>query len=139
MKMGILYTGDNLAEVLNYFGKHPKWDRWFSSFEDYQKHVHENGNTFRLFYPDTSYKDFFPGDYIEIDFTLKDAAKLLLDDLTNRYRKTPVDKNSIAMWDRVIEAMKQDERYNRMDGDPIDYENMLVTIFDELIVWNEND
>lgn len=44
----IQWTGDNLAEVLEFTGKHPKWDKWFSSFEEYQDFVKKDRNVFKI-------------------------------------------------------------------------------------------
>ena len=45
----IQWTGDNLKDVIKFTGKHPNFDNWFDSFEDYESHVKEDGNTFKLF------------------------------------------------------------------------------------------
>ena len=44
----IEWTGDNLAEVLEFTGKHPKWDTWFSSFEQYESFVKNDRNVFKI-------------------------------------------------------------------------------------------
>lgn len=44
----IQYTGDNLEQVLEFTGKHPSWDNWFRSFEDYSNHVRASGNIFKI-------------------------------------------------------------------------------------------
>ncbi len=44
----IQYDGDNLAEVLAFTGKHPRWDEWFSSFDQYQNHVRKDGCRFKI-------------------------------------------------------------------------------------------
>jgi hypothetical protein len=43
------YTGDNLEEMLNFTGKHPKFDQWFKSLEDYQMHVLNDRMIFKVF------------------------------------------------------------------------------------------
>lgn len=63
IRESIKYTGDNLADVLAFTGKHPKWDEWFSSFEDYQRHVDENGSRF-LIVGDNGTRTAVPGDWI---------------------------------------------------------------------------
>lgn len=63
IKESIKYTGGNLAEVLDFTGKHPKWGEWFSSFEDYQRHVDENGSRF-LIIGDDGARNASPGDWI---------------------------------------------------------------------------
>ncbi|MEL4071715.1 hypothetical protein WKW50_16340 [Ochrobactrum sp. GPK 3] len=48
IRESIKYTGDNLADVLAFAGKHPNWDVWFSSFEEYQRHVDDSGSRFLI-------------------------------------------------------------------------------------------
>ena len=59
----MLYTGQNLAAVIQFTGKHPKWDTWFESWDDYVSHVDKSGGIFRIL---TSYgtMDAEPGDCI---------------------------------------------------------------------------
>lgn len=45
----IQWTGDNLKEVLEFTGKSEKFDEWFSSFEDYENFVRNDGNVFKIF------------------------------------------------------------------------------------------
>lgn len=45
----IRWTGDNLREVIAFTGKHPGWDKWFSSWEDYERHVQQDGQQFKIF------------------------------------------------------------------------------------------
>ena len=45
----IRWYGDNLVEVLEFTGKHPKFEEWFSSFEQYEKTVVESGYIFKIF------------------------------------------------------------------------------------------
>ena len=44
----IQWTGDNLAEVLEFTGKHPKWDSWFTSFAEYERWVKKDRNVFKI-------------------------------------------------------------------------------------------
>lgn len=44
----IQWTGENLAEVLEFTGKHPKWDSWFTSFAEYEKWVKNDRNVFKI-------------------------------------------------------------------------------------------
>jgi hypothetical protein len=44
----IQWTGENLAEVLAFTGKHPSWDKWFKSFEQYEAHVRNDGSIFKI-------------------------------------------------------------------------------------------
>jgi hypothetical protein len=48
VKEAIQWTGENLAEVLTFTGKHPKWDEWFSSFEHYEAHVRNDRQVFKI-------------------------------------------------------------------------------------------
>lgn len=45
----IRWTGSNLAEVIAFTGKHPDFDRWFKSFEEYEEHVARDGAVFKIF------------------------------------------------------------------------------------------
>lgn len=45
----IQYTGDNLEEVIAFTGKHPKFDEWFKSWEEYQLHVLNDKMIFKIF------------------------------------------------------------------------------------------
>ncbi|MAP95951.1 MAG: hypothetical protein CMK07_13465 [Ponticaulis sp.] len=63
----IQYTGDNLLEVLEFTGRHPEFDSWFYSDEEYVKYVKDNGNVFKLFRPHplgNRYDEVNVGDYI---------------------------------------------------------------------------
>lgn len=44
----IEWTGRNLKEVLEFTGKHPDFDKWFSSFEQYEEHVMDDGGIFKI-------------------------------------------------------------------------------------------
>lgn len=44
----VRYTGKNLHEVLDFTGKHPKWDEWFKDFDQYQRFVEGDGNVFKI-------------------------------------------------------------------------------------------
>lgn len=63
------YTQDNLAEVLEFTGKHPKWDKWFKSFDDYAAHVSKDNNQFKIIGPGGSRQIARLGDYIIVDNT----------------------------------------------------------------------
>ncbi|QQG33815.1 hypothetical protein ZPAH1_orf00053 [Aeromonas phage ZPAH1] len=45
----IKWTGENLSEVLEFTGKHPRFDEWFSSFDEYQNYVKKDQNKFKIF------------------------------------------------------------------------------------------
>lgn len=63
MIVAVQWTGENLAEVLAYTGKHPKWDEWFSSFEDYEARVRADGGIFKILTLEGTH-DASPGDWI---------------------------------------------------------------------------
>lgn len=44
----VQWTGENLAQVLAFTGKHPDWGKWFASFEEYEKRVREDGGLFKI-------------------------------------------------------------------------------------------
>jgi hypothetical protein len=44
----VQWTGNNLAEVLGFTGKHPSWGQWFSSFEEYEARVRDDGGLFKI-------------------------------------------------------------------------------------------
>lgn len=44
----IQWTGENLAEVLEFTGKHPKWGEWFENFEEYEEFVKNDRNVFKI-------------------------------------------------------------------------------------------
>ena len=44
----IQYTGENLHEVLEFTGKHPKWHEWFETYETYESFVKSHGNIFKI-------------------------------------------------------------------------------------------
>lgn len=60
----IQYTGDNLRECLAFTGRHPKFDSWFKSFEDYVAYVKADGNVFKLFYANGSHQATHPGQWL---------------------------------------------------------------------------
>lgn len=51
----IQWKGDNLKEVLDFTGKDKNFDKWFKSFEEYEKYVSEHNNIFKLFNSDGSH------------------------------------------------------------------------------------
>lgn len=46
--VAIQWTGENLSEVLEFTGKHPSWDKWFNSFEEYEAHVRADRSVFKI-------------------------------------------------------------------------------------------
>lgn len=59
----IQWTGNNLEEVIEFTGKHPDFDKWFKSFEEYEEHVKEDGYIFKL-YTDVGTYRVEVGDYL---------------------------------------------------------------------------
>lgn len=59
----VQWTGENLAEVLAFTGKHPKWDGWFASFEAYAAHVAADRAVFKIFTLE-GVMEAVPGDWI---------------------------------------------------------------------------
>ena len=57
------YTGDNLAEVLAFTGKHPKWHDYFTSFEHYEEFVKNDDMIFKIKTLEGTMKA-VPGDWI---------------------------------------------------------------------------
>ena len=51
MIMKIKWTGDNLQEVISHIGVYEEgFKKWFhGSFEEYEKYVHEHGDTIKIF------------------------------------------------------------------------------------------
>ena len=49
--MRIKWTGDNLQEVISHIGLYKRgFDEWFhGSWEEYEKYVHEHGDTIKIF------------------------------------------------------------------------------------------
>lgn len=60
----IQWTGENLKDVIEFTGKHPRFHEWFESFEDYERHVKEDGQTFKIFSNPYSYSIVEVGNYI---------------------------------------------------------------------------
>lgn len=59
----IQYTGENLKEVIEFTGKHPNWDKWFSSWEEYETHVKNDRNVFKILTLEGA-MEAIPGDWI---------------------------------------------------------------------------
>lgn len=59
----IQWTGKNLKEVLDFTGKHDKFKKWFEDFKDYQNHVSNSGDIFKIFTLE-GVMEASPGDWI---------------------------------------------------------------------------
>ena len=60
----IQWKGDNLKEVIGFTGKNKNFDKWFTSFEEYERYVHEHNNIFKLFNEDGSHYEVPVGAWI---------------------------------------------------------------------------
>ena len=45
----VQWKGDNLKEVIGFTGKDKNFEKWFKSFEEYEKYVHDHNDIFKLF------------------------------------------------------------------------------------------
>lgn len=59
----IQWTGDNLPDVIEFTGKHPRWGDWFADMGEYIDHVRSDGNRFKIFTLE-GVMDALPGDWI---------------------------------------------------------------------------
>ena len=59
----VQYNGDNLQEVLDFTGKHPKWHEWFGTFEIYQTYVNSDNKIFKILTLEGA-MEASPGDWI---------------------------------------------------------------------------
>ncbi|EPZ9324838.1 hypothetical protein ACXYO7_004724 [Salmonella enterica subsp. enterica] len=59
----IQWTGDNLPDVIEFTGKHPRWGDWFADMGEYIAHVRSDGNRFKIFTLEGA-MDALPGDWI---------------------------------------------------------------------------
>ena len=60
----IQWKGDNLKEVIDFTGKDKNFDKWFKSFAEYERYVHEHNNIFKLFNEDGSHYEVPVGAWI---------------------------------------------------------------------------
>ena len=60
----IQWKGDNLKEVIGFTGKDKNFDKWFKSFEEYEKYVHEHNDIFKLFNENGSHYEIPVGAWI---------------------------------------------------------------------------
>jgi hypothetical protein len=44
----IMWTGENLKDVVDFTGKSERFGEWFSTWESFERHVKSEGNTFKL-------------------------------------------------------------------------------------------
>ena len=68
-KRSIIWNGNNLKELIDTIGKHPKFDDWFKSWDEYEEYVHQHGDIFRLYqYDDGGYYEIQKGCEIRKDY-----------------------------------------------------------------------
>lgn len=67
-KHSIVWTGENLREVIDLIGKWKEFSNWFKSFEEYENYVHAHNNVLKLYVRDKEYYEVYPGCEIEKDF-----------------------------------------------------------------------
>lgn len=60
----IQWKGDNLKEVIDFTGKDRNFEKWFKSFEEYEKYVQEHDGIFKLFNADGSHYEVPVGAWI---------------------------------------------------------------------------
>jgi len=68
----IVYTDDNLLEVLDAVGRHPKFSEWFKSDQEYVDYVKQHNGLFKVFYGSGHQAHYYPGDIVPL--TLKPHA-----------------------------------------------------------------
>lgn len=59
----IQYDGENLWDVFAFTGAHPRWQEWFASWEEYERHVGEDRLAFKIFTLEGT-MEALPGDWI---------------------------------------------------------------------------
>lgn len=59
----IQWTGENLREVIGFTGKHPRWSEWFTSWEQYEQRVRDDGGIFKILTLEGTLRA-SPGDWI---------------------------------------------------------------------------
>ena len=60
----IQWKGDNLKEVIGFTGKDKNFEKWFKSFEEYERYVHEHNDIFKLFNENGSHYEIPVGAWI---------------------------------------------------------------------------
>jgi len=61
--LAVQWTGGNLKEIIDFTGKHPKFDTWFSSWEEYESYVKKDRDIFKIITLEGT-MEASPGDYI---------------------------------------------------------------------------
>ena len=60
----VQWKGDNLKEVIGFVGKDKNFEKWFKSFEEYERYVHEHNDIFKLFNENGSHYEIPVGAWI---------------------------------------------------------------------------
>jgi hypothetical protein len=60
----IQWKGDNLKEIIDFTGRDKDFDKWFKSFEEYEKYVHDHNGIFKLFNTDGTHYEIPVGSWI---------------------------------------------------------------------------
>ena len=60
----IQWKGNNLKEVIEFTGKDKNFNKWFKSFEEYEKYVYDHNNIFKMFTEDGSHYEVPVGAWI---------------------------------------------------------------------------
>lgn len=60
----IQWKGNNLKEVIEFTGKDRNFDKWFKSFEEYEKYVYAHENIFKIFTADGNHYEVSVGAWI---------------------------------------------------------------------------
>ena len=63
-KFMIQWKGNNLKEVIDFTGKDKNFEKWFKSFEEYEKYVNDHNGIFKLFNTDGSHYEIPVGAWI---------------------------------------------------------------------------
>jgi hypothetical protein len=96
----IKWDGTNLKEVITFTGKHLKWDTWFKSWEEYEAHVKNDGNLFKIIYADGTSALAAVGDYI-----IRDGGKNVV--VKDRKWVEP-RKADTPVFDRLLASLPSD-------------------------------
>lgn len=59
----IQWTGKNLEELIEFTGRSDKFDEWFPTWSDFERHVKDEGDTFKIIKPEGN-EIAFIGDWV---------------------------------------------------------------------------
>ncbi|MEZ8293451.1 hypothetical protein AB6D11_06310 [Vibrio splendidus] len=62
----IQWTGTNLHELIEFTGKSERFDEWFPTWSDFEQHVKDQGDTFKIIKPEGN-ETAYIGDWIGKD------------------------------------------------------------------------